>query len=450
MFCTNCGSKIRDGSKFCTGCGAVLGPALTETPRFSYDTSAFEPAIQDQNPTDTTMTSGNSGGMDLSMVVKVVSIIFAVLYVIGALRLFPDLFSSVGYVVTQSKKVYCLVLALSNLLNILGRLLPAAALVVFALRRRTELSDNSAPLFIATAAAAVVRILLQIVGYILVIIGYKLSFPSYYSLPMDGLGKSIGINLLFAVICLGILFGLLFAEGNPPLIGGNGLEGGFKGTLDVLMVEISALLGQAQKKPESSAANQPQSPQEEPQGFAFTQQSDANPQVTPSFPPSEAQNIPPFQQNNAVPQGMQGTNNVYGYPNRIRTRVPENRGLLKYIVFSILTCGIYSLYFLYALSRDINEMCKEDGQETPGLLMLIALSIVTCGLYNIYYCPSILDRLSQNAGRYGVKVEESGLHYLLWCCPGVILCFVGPFVAMYILIKNTNKVAKAYNATFNL
>ena len=39
------------------------------------------------------------------------------------------------------------------------------------------------------------------------------------------------------------------------------------------------------------------------------------------------------------------------------TPLKTDRGLLGYIVLSILTCGIYSYYFIYTVARDVNTAC---------------------------------------------------------------------------------------------
>jgi len=46
-----------------------------------------------------------------------------------------------------------------------------------------------------------------------------------------------------------------------------------------------------------------------------------------------------------------------------------NRGLLKYLVFSLLTLGIYGLYIIHAAAKETDETCKEDGKNTKGLLL---------------------------------------------------------------------------------
>ena len=137
-----------------------------------------------------------------------------------------------------------------------------------------------------------------------------------------------------------------------------------------------------------------------------------------------------------------GTNGA-AYP---AVRIQTNRSLAAYILFSIITCGIYSYYFIYTVARDVNTMCREDGEKTGGLLAFILLSMVTCGLYGLYWEYKLGNRLAANAPRYGLNFQENGTTVLMWYLVGLLLCFIGPWVAMHILIKNTNALAAAYNA----
>lgn len=57
--------------------------------------------------------------------------------------------------------------------------------------------------------------------------------------------------------------------------------------------------------------------------------------------------------------------------------VKADRSLIGWLLLSLVTCGIYSFYFLYCLARDINVMCQDDGDSTPGLAAFILLSFVT-------------------------------------------------------------------------
>lgn len=126
-------------------------------------------------------------------------------------------------------------------------------------------------------------------------------------------------------------------------------------------------------------------------------------------------------------------------------RLKADRSLIAYILLNFLTCGIYSWYFIYALARDVNAACAGDGRSTAGLLKLILLSFITCGFYSFYWHYALGNRLAANAPRYGLAFQENGTTVLLWQFIGALLCGIGPFVAMHIIIKNTNSLCGAYN-----
>lgn len=131
-------------------------------------------------------------------------------------------------------------------------------------------------------------------------------------------------------------------------------------------------------------------------------------------------------------------------------RLDDNRGLLIYIILYIITCGIYSYYFLYRLAKDINIACEGDGEQTQGLVAFILLSFVTCGIYAWIWYYQLGNRLAANAPRYNMTFQENGTTVLLWCLFGSLICGIGPFVAMNILIKNSNKICNAYNRAHGL
>lgn len=122
-----------------------------------------------------------------------------------------------------------------------------------------------------------------------------------------------------------------------------------------------------------------------------------------------------------------------------------DRNFLLYIVLSIVTCGIYSLYMIYTMIRDINIACEGDGETTPGIVQYILLSLVTCGIYSFYYFYKMGNRLWANAPRYKMEFQETGTTILLWMIIGYLLCGIGTYVAMYFMIKNTNAICEAYN-----
>ena len=124
--------------------------------------------------------------------------------------------------------------------------------------------------------------------------------------------------------------------------------------------------------------------------------------------------------------------------------VNTNRSLFKYIIFTIFTCGIYPIYYIHALARDLNAVCDGDGEHTSGFLAYFFLSIFTCGLYHFYWNYKVAGRIYNNSERYGIRISEDGTSVLLWLIIGTFLCFIASLFGYSIIMKNANKLTRAF------
>lgn len=126
----------------------------------------------------------------------------------------------------------------------------------------------------------------------------------------------------------------------------------------------------------------------------------------------------------------------------------KKRGLAGLILLSVITFGIYGLYWIFTLAKDVNAICDGDGKKTGGLLKYLLLGIITFGIYDLIWIYMLGDRLQENAQRYNATIKESGGTILLWYILGSFI-IVGPFIALHIIIKNTNALADGYNKKFS-
>lgn len=175
-------------------------------------------------------------------------------------------------------------------------------------------------------------------------------------------------------------------------------------------------------------------------------------EVKQSFTGNSANQQNAGYQNNGAGQYNTGYQNNGGQtpPPYRGERLKDDRGLASYIILSIITCGIYGYYFIYKMAHDVNVACDGDGENTSGLVAFILLSMITCGIYAWYWYYKLGNRLANNAGRYGLGIQENGTTVLMWCIFGTLICGIGPFIAMHILIKNSNMICNAYNRTHGL
>lgn len=119
----------------------------------------------------------------------------------------------------------------------------------------------------------------------------------------------------------------------------------------------------------------------------------------------------------------------------------KRKSFWKYFGLSLITCGLYSLYFWHKYVRDINEICKNDGKDSDDYFVVIFLSIVTLGIYGWYWRYTQAERLYNAGKQYGVPIREKGSTVLIWTILSIITGSIGGFTAQYILIDNLNCIA---------
>lgn len=141
---------------------------------------------------------------------------------------------------------------------------------------------------------------------------------------------------------------------------------------------------------------------------------------------------------------MNGYGGEVGYRTN-RSVVREDRSLLWYVILSIITCGIYGVWFIHCMAKDMNEMCEGDGKNTAGVAKLFILEFLTLGIYQYIWYYQIGERIYNNADRYGVTINESGKTIIVWMLLGFVTFGIGHLIGCYKLFRNMNELAMAYN-----
>lgn len=125
----------------------------------------------------------------------------------------------------------------------------------------------------------------------------------------------------------------------------------------------------------------------------------------------------------------------------------QNRNFVTYLLLSFVTCGIYSIYFMYKLVQDTNTMCDQD-EPLPNYFVVLLLTIVTCGIYNYFFLYKFSEKIYNNGNnKYQAAINENGMTMLLWFIIGSFVLGIGYFIGMYLAINNFNKIADKYNGT---
>ena len=141
-----------------------------------------------------------------------------------------------------------------------------------------------------------------------------------------------------------------------------------------------------------------------------------------------------------------GTNVTGNYTNRPVNQLKTNRGLVKYILLSIITFGIYGLVIMSNISTDINTIAgRYDGKKTTHFcLMAFIFSWLTLGIAPFVWFHKISNRIGGELRRRGINYSFGAGSFWGWYILGCFIV-VGPLVYCYKLFKAMNLLSEHYN-----
>ncbi len=130
-----------------------------------------------------------------------------------------------------------------------------------------------------------------------------------------------------------------------------------------------------------------------------------------------------------------------------RQKLPTTRSWWKYLLFSLLTLGIYSIVVRSKLSTEINTVAAgHDSRHTLHYcLVLFVLAPLTLGIMRLVWFNSLSERIGDELALRGCNYRFSASTYWLWGFLGTLI-LVGPIIYTAKLLKAMNLINEDYNA----
>lgn len=125
----------------------------------------------------------------------------------------------------------------------------------------------------------------------------------------------------------------------------------------------------------------------------------------------------------------------------------QNRNLWRYLLFSWLTFGIYSIVFYNDLNKDLNQAQRKYGKKQMSYYAAFLLGLITFGIVPLIWKIKLTIRLYQQA-RTDKLYENGNLAWNLvfkYAFGWTIVC---PIISLFWDIKNSNEICKYYNREY--
>lgn len=138
------------------------------------------------------------------------------------------------------------------------------------------------------------------------------------------------------------------------------------------------------------------------------------------------------QGNNNFGSPQQNWNNTYGGGYGVNI---QKRDILVSVLLSIITCGIYGIFWYINIVDDLNY--ASGHRDEPSGAIVFVYGLITCGIYKFYWMYKAGDKVNEIKMRNGMPADGSnGILYLL-------CCFLGGGIVAYCLIQSElNRVAR--------
>ncbi len=89
----------------------------------------------------------------------------------------------------------------------------------------------------------------------------------------------------------------------------------------------------------------------------------------------------------------------------------QNRNLAMYIVLTIVTCGLFGIYWFIVVTDDVKSIVNDNQTPSGGVAFL--LTLVTCGIYRIYWAYKMGEKIDYMKSMQGMPSGNSSILFLI-------------------------------------
>ena len=116
----------------------------------------------------------------------------------------------------------------------------------------------------------------------------------------------------------------------------------------------------------------------------------------------------------------------------------QKRDVVTAIILSIVTCGIYGIFWFISLTDDVKNVSGDTDMQSGGMSFL--LTLVTCGIYGFFWAYKVGKAMSVAQQKNGLQANDNSVLYL-------VLQLFGLSIVTYVIVQSDlNKIAEKNGA----
>lgn len=143
---------------------------------------------------------------------------------------------------------------------------------------------------------------------------------------------------------------------------------------------------------------------------------------------------------------------AYRYPYNVEEekaytphRLPTNRSMWKLMILSVLTLGLYGIFFFIPVSFDIDKAApRPDRTRMMNYLFAYLLSLFTFSIFTTVWQYQLAVRVEEGIEARRIDYDFSTQDFWRWFFLGSFI-LIGPFVYFHKLCKALNLLCEDYN-----
>ena len=88
----------------------------------------------------------------------------------------------------------------------------------------------------------------------------------------------------------------------------------------------------------------------------------------------------------------------------------KQRSVAMVIILTFITCGIYGLFWMYAITEELSHATNDPNFSGAKALIFLLL---TCGIYGLFWYYAVGQKIAEMQRQHNMLIKDNGVLYIV-------------------------------------